>query len=186
MNKAIVRVQPVLTIENTDLHLSPIPPSAADRITELAGDRDVAEMTEAIPHPYPEGLSLEWIESTHEDFRKGHGVVFGINHNDTQTLVGCCGLVIDTRNKCASLGYWIGKSHWGKGYATAAAGSVVNYGFTDFDLHRIESEHIETNLASGRVMEKIGMNYECTRRQAAFRHEKYVSVIGYSIINPAH
>jgi ribosomal-protein-alanine N-acetyltransferase len=60
----------------------------------------------------------------------------------------------------ASLGYWAGECHAGKGYITAAVRAVVRYGFDDLDLHRIEAACQPDNMASRRVLEKAGFTEE--------------------------
>jgi len=68
--------------------------------------------------------------------------------------------MIEADHRRAELGYWIGVPYWGKGYATEAARSVVNYGFSTLELHRIFASHVPANPASGRVLTKIGMRHE--------------------------
>jgi RimJ/RimL family protein N-acetyltransferase len=51
-----------------------------------------------------------------------------------------------------NVGYWIGRDHWGKGYATAALRA-----FLDIDLHRPMHAHVvDHNVGSRRVLEKCG------------------------------
>jgi RimJ/RimL family protein N-acetyltransferase len=51
-----------------------------------------------------------------------------------------------------NVGYWIGRDHWGKGYATAALRT-----FLDIDLHRpIHAHVVDHNVGSRRVLEKCG------------------------------
>jgi len=63
------------------------------------------------------------------------------------------------------MGYWIGKSYWGKGYCTEAARRLIKYGFEELKLNRIFAHFMTGNPASGRVMEKAGMIYEGHLRQ---------------------
>jgi RimJ/RimL family protein N-acetyltransferase len=57
------------------------------------------------------------------------------------------------------LGYRFMKKHWGKGYATEAAQHTLNYGLQELLLKEITAcAHVE-NLASLKVLEKIGMRY---------------------------
>jgi RimJ/RimL family protein N-acetyltransferase len=65
----------------------------------------------------------------------------------------------------AEMGYWIGKPFWNHGYCTEAAKRLVRFGFEALQLNRILARHLSRNPASGRVMEKIGMQYEGCLRQ---------------------
>ena len=57
------------------------------------------------------------------------------------------------------IGYRLLKEHWNKGYATEASFGLLNYGFSNLGLRRIVSSAHVDNIASRRVMEKVGMSY---------------------------
>ena len=97
-------------------------------------------------------------------------------------LVGAIGLGIDRRFKLAELGYWIGKPFWNRGYATEAAVAIIRYGFTSLELNRIASRHFTRNPASGRVMQKAGMQHEGTARQSMIKWGKYEDLQLYAIL----
>ena len=53
------------------------------------------------------------------------------------------------------LGYWIARDHWGRGYATEAAGAVLRIART-LGHRRVVAGHFTDNPASGRVLRKLG------------------------------
>jgi ribosomal-protein-alanine N-acetyltransferase len=55
--------------------------------------------------------------------------------------------------------------YWGKGYITEAASMVLDFGFRKLLLHRIEAGVAIDNVASIKVLEKIGMHNEGIRRK---------------------
>lgn len=59
-----------------------------------------------------------------------------------------------------TLGYWIGRRFAGRGHATAAVRSMVDFAFEDLGLHRIEAACVPANAASRRVLEKSGFEHE--------------------------
>ena len=69
-------------------------------------------------------------------------------------LVGSCGLG-RRPSGAVELGYWIARPFWGRGYATEAAGALIDIaralGFT-----QLEGSHFLDNPASARVLEKLG------------------------------
>ena len=79
------------------------------------------------------------------------------------TLVGSIALHPNARDDNGEIGYWIGRPYWGQGYATEAAREVVRYGFEELGLHRVHANHLGSNPASGKVLEKVGMTREGTR-----------------------
>ncbi|MBT3345502.1 MAG: GNAT family N-acetyltransferase [Gemmatimonadetes bacterium] len=81
-------------------------------------------------------------------------------------LVGGVGLYIKSwQNRDGFVGYCFHSNVWGQGYATEAAGALVDAGFSQLDLHRIWSTCDDENLASARVMEKLGWQQEGLLRQ---------------------
>ncbi len=88
-----------------------------------------------------------------------------------------------TLRRCAELGYWIGRFYWGQGYCTEAARQVLRYGFEDLKLNKICARHMQTNPASGRVMQKIGMRQEGCLRQ---HYNRWGEVVDYPIYGILH
>lgn len=60
---------------------------------------------------------------------------------------------------CVEVGWRVAFSHWGQGYATEAARATVSHGFSELDLMEIVSFTVPGNLASRRIMEKLGMSH---------------------------
>jgi ribosomal-protein-alanine N-acetyltransferase len=84
---------------------------------------------------------------------------------DTRQLIGTCGIRLDAPDAHeGDIGYELAPQHWGRGYATEAARAIVRFGFEELGLHRIWSWCIADNVASARVMEKVGMRLEGRQR----------------------
>ena len=171
---------------NTDrLLLRPFRPEDAPRVQLLAGDRAVAATTLNIPHPYEDGLAETWIRSHPDSFFKQKSVAFAItalSEPPATTLVGAIGLTLAMSHARGELGYWVGKPYWGRGYCTEAARAVLRYGFETLALQRIFARYMVTNPASGRVMEKIGMQREGCLRQHVDKWGQYVDLNLYGIL----
>ncbi|WP_414624648.1 GNAT family N-acetyltransferase [Calothrix sp. CCY 0018] len=76
-------------------------------------------------------------------------------------LIGNCGIRKEsTESNEAELGYEISPDYWGKGYATEAASTILNFGFEGLKLYRIYSRCIAENMASRKVLQKIGMKFK--------------------------
>ncbi len=94
---------------------------------------------------------------------KQHG--FGrwaIVHKGDEKLIGWCGLAFLDNTDEIEIGYGIAKEYWGKGLTTEAAVVSIKYGFEDLKLNRIVAVAMPENIASRRIMEKMGMRYEKT------------------------
>ena len=78
---------------------------------------------------------------------------------DGQAFIGWCGLKYRSDLEEIDLGYRLMKNAWGKGLATEAARQTLAYGFDELKLDLVTARaHIE-NIASQKVLEKIGMQY---------------------------
>jgi len=129
----------------------------AARVQLLAGERAVAEMTALIPHPYPDGAAEAWIAGRAREQAAGHEYTYAVTSSDDGVLVGAIGLrPVATEHE--NLGFWIGRPHWGRGYATAATRAVIALAFGLLDIDALTASHLVRNPASGRVMEKCGMH----------------------------
>jgi RimJ/RimL family protein N-acetyltransferase len=135
-----------------------------------------------IPHPYPDGAAEEWIGSHAEAFEQGESVDFAIDLCADAALGGAIGLRFEHIHARAELGYWIGVPYWGRGYATEAAGAILEYAFAERGLNRVYAFHWTTNPASGRVLEKIGMTHEGTRRSHTLKDGEYLDSEAYGIL----
>ena len=60
----------------------------------------------------------------------------------------------------AEIGYVLARKFWGQGLMTEAVGEIINFGFTNMDLNRIEAYCIDENRASARVLERCGLSLE--------------------------
>lgn len=66
------------------------------------------------------------------------------------------------------IGWVFDRRYHGQGYATEAAASLLRYGFNTLNLHRVVATCNPQNVASYRVMEKIGMRCEGHFKQCIF------------------
>ena len=172
--------QPTLTTAR--LVLRPLASGDGADIQRLAGRFEVAGTTANIPHPYPDGAAESFIAMTNDGWRDDKSATWAITREGA--LIGCIGLVSLSRaHGRVSLGYWIGYDEWGRGYATEAARAVVDWAFAD-GWHRVEATHLTRNPASGRVMQKLGMQHEGRMRDYFRRFDQREDVELYAVVAP--
>lgn len=81
--------------------------------------------------------------------------IFKLGSNE---LIGCCGLrPYDERTY--EIGFHLRPEFWGQGYAAEAANAVIDYAFNTLNAERLFAGHNPNNLASKRVLEKLGFKY---------------------------
>lgn len=111
------------------------------------------------------------------------GVVAGIW--DRATLAGVISLTeINTRNRKAEIGYWLGEEHQGRGLMTRACRALITYGFDIVELHRIEIYCAPGNTRSRAIPERLGFVKEGTLREAEWLYDHYVDNVVYSMLAP--
>lgn len=122
---------------------------------------------------------LSFVQS---QYRSGNFFDWAVVERDTNKMIGTCGFAkLDFENNLAEIGYVINPAYWRRGYATEAVKRVIDYGFEELNIHRIEARYIVGNEVSRRVMEKCGMIFEGIHRSSLYVKEEYVSV-GYCSI----
>ena len=153
----------------------------APLVRRYAGDPKIARVTLNVPHPYPDGGAEKWIASHMLDYLEQRNVVFSVRSHDGE-LFGAINLHLDLKNKVGIMGYWIGVPFWNNGYCTDAARKLVQYGFEHFPLNKVFALHLAVNPASGRVMQKCGMQQEGLRRQHVIKDGVPMDIVEYSIL----
>jgi ribosomal-protein-alanine N-acetyltransferase len=108
---------------------------------------------------------------------------WGIIYKETNKLIGTCGWVyINEDHHRAEIGYALSRKYWNQAIITEAVIQVLNLGFNELDINRIEARCMAENSGSERVMQKVGMQYEGIIREQMFVKGRYVSVKLYSIL----
>ncbi len=85
--------------------------------------------------------------------------------------------------KAGKLGYAVAFDHWGKGYATDAARTLVHYGFRELGLHRSSAAIGPENVASLRMAERLGMTFEGRIRDHVHTNGRWRDSLLYSVLD---
>ncbi|WP_296946412.1 GNAT family N-acetyltransferase [uncultured Massilia sp.] len=116
-------------------------------------------------------------------FADGSELRLGIVLRETGELIGNCALhhFVDASRRC-EIGYALASAHWGKGYAGEALEALVEYGLRALDLNRIEADIDPDNVASGRVLEKLGFRKEGYMPERWIVHGKPADTVYYGLL----
>ena len=164
------------------LELRPFHLSDAKRVQELCSDWRIADTTLHIPHPYEEGMAEEWIATHAQKWTDGTEATFAVTYPHEREVIGTVGLRLEKAHHRGELGYWVGVPYWGQGIASEASAEVLRFAFEDLGLNRVYATHVPRNPASGRVMQKLGMQREGYLRSHSFARGRYEDLIMYGII----
>ena len=147
-----------------------------------ANDPDVTRFLTWPPHGnnrITKDLLDEWIAHyTESDYYQ-----WGIASKENGEVIGSIAVVrLNESIDEAELGYCCGKAWWGQGIMTEACRAVIRYLFEEVSCKRISACHDINNPASGRVMQKSGMQYEGVLRRAGRNNQGIVDIAVYSIL----
>ena len=120
-------------------------------------------------HPMGRVQETEWLADQYKsETRYNLAIVL----KDGDRHIGNCGFnAIDYVNRSAEFGILIGeKDAWQQGFGPEAARLIVQYGFEELNLHRIELEVFSLNPRARTAYEKVGFVLEGTKRESYFRH----------------
>lgn len=121
-----------------------------------------------------ETMISNWIEK----YKVDSHYIWVIVVKETQIPIGSIGLFVSNElDMRGEFGYCLDDTQWGRGYTTEALGAVLEFAFNQVGFNRIEADHSIHNPASGRVMQKVAMQFEGLAKQ------KYRSNFGFQDCN---
>ncbi len=153
----------------------------AEAIVREANDPNVARyMSDQFPSPYAINDARQWLSRCMD-----------IDHEESQfaielekVFVGGLGFTrfSGERRFTAEYGYWLGTGAWGKGIATAASLTFLDWMWKETDFERIQAHAYAPNVASRRVLEKIGLRHEGTLRRHIFKNGEFYDALLFAIL----
>ncbi len=173
------------TLQTPRLTLRAMKPMDSYDMYEYACRADVTRYLTWLPHPSRE-YTKDYLEYVGKCYRSGEffdwALIWRADGEYSEKMIGTCGFTrFDYDNNSAEVGYVINPEYRGRGVAPEALCRVLEFGFYELGLNRIEARYIVGNEVSRRVMEKVGMKFEGVRRQSLLNKERYVDV-GYCSI----
>jgi len=127
--------------------------------------------------------AVKGIADTIADYASGSGVRFGIEVKASGELIGNASLHhFFEQNRRCEIGYALGSRHWGQGYAYEALHALLDYGFRELDLNRVEADVDPANIPSGRVLEKLGFRKEGYMPERWIVHGEMADTVNYGLL----
>jgi len=161
---------PTPTLHTGRLRLRPFEDTDADQLFALQSDAEVLRYWDAPPWTDP-ARAERFINVCRDMAADGTGARLAVERGSDGTFVGWCTLSRwNPDHRSASLGYCYAASAWGHGYATEAAKALLHWAFDTLDLNRVQAEADTRNVASARVLEKLGFV-----REGMFREDCVVN-----------
>ena len=154
---------------------------AKDLAAALSNRKVQDNLRDGLPYPYTEQDGKEFI-SAMLSADENETFAFAITVNNM--VIGSIGIFRqgNIHRQTAELGYYIAEEYWGKGIMTEAVKQICAYVFAKSDIIRIYAEPFAYNIASCRVLEKVGFQYEGTLRSNAVKNGRVIDMEMYSLL----
>jgi len=141
--------------------LRPFGADGADLLIELNSDPEVMRYLSGGEPTEPELIRTGAIPSILAGYDRWSGSfgLFAAYETASDAFIGWFCLRPDRDGPLdeAELGYRLRQAAWGKGYATEVSSALLTKAFTELEVRTVWGETMSLNLASQRVMEKVGM-----------------------------
>ena len=139
--------------------------------------------TYGIPRDYSRLRAKKWLGFIKRNIRSMQSYEYGMFLRDSGEYIGNIGLInVSMTHNHAEISYYIDEAHRGLGLTTEAAREMLRLGFETFGFEKISGLCMAVNIASRRVMEKIGMTYEGTSRRELLKDGVYYDIDRLSIL----
>jgi len=170
------------TIETNRLLLRLFKETDAPEVTKLCNNYNLYKNTLYLPYPYSIEDALSWMKNHLDNFNGNKSYEFAITDKVTGKLLGAIALTNHQKFYNGEIAYWVGEKYWGNGYATEAAIGILQFAFIEKNYHKVFARYFDSNLASGKVIEKIGMKKEGILKEHVKKENKYLDLIYYGIL----
>lgn len=175
-NKILKLFYKIPTIRTERLVLRGLKEEDSSDMFEYAGELPVTEFLLWSPHE-SEKFTRSYLRSIETRYRLGDFFDWAVTLSDSGKMIGTCGFTsIDFKNNSAEIGYVINPKYHGMGYGFEAASRIVDFGFSELELHRIEAKFMQGNERSLHVMEKLGMEFEGYKKDLMFVKGEYKTI----------
>ena len=130
-----------------------------DVLTDYRNDPDVARLQDwDLPYPRERAERLVAAHADRDDVVPGRGTQLAVDLDGH--LVGDLYVGLDEHAGVAEIGFSLSTAHQGRGYGVEAVSAVVDDLVDRLGVHRLVAELSPDNLASARLLERVGMTFE--------------------------
>jgi [ribosomal protein S5]-alanine N-acetyltransferase len=149
-----------LTLRTTRLLLRPLRGSDAAALLGIFSDPAVMRYWSTPPWERIEQAQA-MIERDVAAMAAGEDLRLGLERTADGALIGTCTLFsISAQSRRAEIGYAMASQAWGQAYMDEALRALLNHGFNELKLNRVEADIDPRNAASARSLERLGFKQE--------------------------
>jgi ribosomal-protein-alanine N-acetyltransferase len=154
-------------------------------VHEYASDVEVVQFSDWGPNSEQQSKDfiVEVKDSAAAKPRTRYTLAIIIEQAGISSLIGACELVVHREHEAGVIGYTLARHFWGQGYATEASAALLRLGFESLGLHRISATTDVRNVASWRVLEKLGMQREAHLKEHLWQRGRWRDSFLYAILD---
>jgi len=180
MEEAAMRIYPIRTARLT---LRWPEMSDASALVRLLSEPSVSRNIPRIRYPYRKADAVAWLRRVRKprfnhDFGRGYDFTVEMGG----TIVGACHLSWNREQRRAFFGYWVGKPYRRQGIATEVSKGLLDFAFAKLGAQRVWAMAFADNLASRRVLEKVGLRQEALLRRNTILHGRWRDDACYGVL----
>lgn len=170
-------------LESDRLRLRRILPSDAEAWFGIFQNDEVRRyLVDFDDNPIFEELS-EIIEWTDAIFENKTGIRWAITLKPDDVMIGSCGFhVYNAKNRSLEIGYELGQDYWRKGIMREATTMVLDFCFSQLNVHRIEADVTVGNDASAGLLRALGFTHEGTWRDKVHVRDQFFSLWQFGLL----
>lgn len=161
--------------------LRPIEPEDGPYLYLYKNDPEVAALLGGFHSGLAKADIQDWVDRHR---KRSDEILWAIAEGEGGRCIGHVGLYkIDHRARSAEFAIMLGsKAHWNKGLGKSITAFVVEYGFSELNLNRIQLSVLSTNGRALQLYHSLGFTEEGRLRQAQFKAGHYVDVVLMAIL----
>lgn len=175
------RIEVFPRLETKRLLLREIRQEDTEAVFSILSDEEVMRYYDRLPLTSVQEAQqiIEWHQRR---FESGEAIRWGITIKGENHLIGNCGYSWNLGHRFAEIGYVLSRTYWNQGIITEALRAILQFGFEMRNLHRVEAEVLPGNVASIRVLQKLGFQEEGVLRERILVNDQFYDVKLFSLL----
>ncbi len=170
-------------LETKNLYLREMLPGDATAVFQILADTEVTRFYDDDPFTDVSQARVQ-IAAWANGFEAKRTIRWGIARKNRNVIIGSCGLYgFHTWHMRGSLGYELARAYWRQGIMTEALSAIIDFGFNEIGLNRLDARVMPGNHASIRLLEKLGFRNEgLLREYERWAGKGYVDLYVFSLL----
>lgn len=129
--------------------------------------------------------AADLLKQTHELFQHRIMMKWGVALRESDQLIGTATLIhLDLTHHRTEIGYALARAYWGRGYIHEALRVLLEYAFSDLEMHRIEADVDPRNSGSIKTLERLGFKREGYLRERWQVGGEIQDALFYGLLRP--